>query len=152
MTKPRYVIIGLQTNRNHVIASHPDVFDHCNISNMQLYLNNERYPYNDMNLNFSEGDFCELYNVLRQIQDGYYGGTQPINPADTFKSFRREETIFYAFDCSRSDESVKRGMVDVRIEMVAQENFPANTAAYCLIIHDNMVRYCPSSGLVFRNI
>lgn len=150
-TKPRYVAVALQTNRNHVPGASPSHMDHCNISNMRLFLNNERFPYDDMNLDFSVGNCYELNNVLCRIQNGYYNGTQPINPNPTIPdNFKLLNT--FAFDCSRSDESIKNGMVDVRIEMEARRNFPANTTVYCLIIHDNLIRYNPATGNVDRFI
>lgn len=151
-TKPRYVVVAFQTKRNNVVDMDPKQFDHCNISNIRLYLNNDRYPYDDMNLNFADGDYCEAFSMLDRIQYGYYNGTQAKNPVDVMEWVRDKEVIFFAFDCSRSDESVKNGMVDVRAEMDARQNFPANTTAYCLIIHDNFVRYCPATGIVHRNL
>ena len=118
---------------------------------MRLFLNNDRYPYDDMSLDFSTGDSYELNNMLCKIQNGYYNGTQPINPNPTIpNNFKLLNT--FAFDCSRSDESVKKGMIDVCIEIEARKNFPANTTVYCLIIHDNLIRYNPATGNVDRFI
>lgn len=151
-TKPRYVVVAFQTKRNHVVSADPKLFDHCDISNIRLYLNNDRYPYDDMNLNFAHGDYCEAFSMLDRIQNGYYNGTQGPNPADMLEFIQDKSVIFFAFDCSRSDESIKNGMVDVRIEMDAHSSFPAHTTAYCLIIHDNFLRYNPATGIVQRNI
>lgn len=150
MTKPRYVVVAFQTNRNNVASANPKHFDHCNISNMRLYLNNDRYPYDDMNLNFNKAEFCETFNMLNRIQHEYYNGTEPMNPVGVIPTVVDKNIIFFTFDCSRSDENITHGMVDVRIEMDARENFPANTTAYCLIIHDNLVRYCPATSIVRR--
>lgn len=150
LTKPRYVIVAFQTNRNQ-IAEDPAVFDHCNVSDIKLYLNNERYPYDDLNLNFPQSDYHELFNMWSKVQQTYYNGTSNYNPADISVANFGNTPIF-VFDCSRSDESVKNSMVDVRIEMEARENFPANTTAYCLIIHDNLIRYSPSTSIVTRDI
>lgn len=152
VTKPRFVVVAFQTNRNNVATADPTAFDHCDITNIQLYLNNERYPYDDMSLRFTDGDYCELYKMLGNIQQGYYNGTQPINPADFHFRIQKGDVTVYPFDCSRTDESIKNGMVDVRIEMEARNNFPPNTSAYCLIIHDNAIRYTPSTGIVSRDI
>lgn len=153
ITKPRYVVVAFQTDRNNVPIADPKLFDHCNILNVRLYLNDDRYPYDDMNLDFkTDSDFCEVFNMMDQIQYGYYNGTQGKNPVDLLKSILSKEIIFFAFDCSRSDEGSRNAMVDVRIEMDARENFPANTIAYCLVIHDNHVRYCPSTGIVDRQV
>jgi len=51
-------------------------------------------------------------------------------------------------DCLRQNKSIKSTTVDVRIEFDCKENVPANTTAYCLILHDRVVEYCPLSNVV----
>jgi len=51
-------------------------------------------------------------------------------------------------DCARQNESIKSATVDVRIEFDCKENIPANTTAYCLILHDRVVEYCSLSNVV----
>lgn len=150
VTKPRYVIVGFQTNRG-VHNSDSSLFDHCNISNLKLYLNNERFPYDDLNVNFGHENYHELYHNLRKIQESYYNGACGNSPFElTFDDFMQRP--IFAFDCTRTDESLKPGMVDVRLEIEARNNIPANTSAYCLIIHDNLIRYSPFSSLVYREV
>lgn len=149
MTRPRYVMVAFQTNRN-APEGNPTNFDHCNITNLRLYLNNERYPYDDLNLGYSHGNFCETINALDQIQMGYYNGTQLTSPITVADLIRNNESIVFYFDCSRSDDNIQNGMVDVRIEMSTRENFPSGTTAYCLVIHDDLIDYCPATGIVNR--
>lgn len=153
VTKPRYVVVAFQTNRNYVASEDPRIFDHCNITNIRLYLNNERYPYDDMNLGYNKGDSAEIYMMLNNIQNKYYNGTQPLNSVSSIGKLREGSVIIYPFDCSRSDDGVySNGMVDIRIEMESSENIPADTTAYCLIVHDNIIHYTPATGIVTRNI
>jgi len=37
-------------------------FDHCNLTNVKLYLNSEFYPYDDLNLNFNKRRAAILYD------------------------------------------------------------------------------------------
>lgn len=148
--KPRYVVVAFQTNRGTVINDSSE-FDHCSISNIKLYLNNERYPYDDFNLVLPQNHFHELYYTMQGIQQTYYNDISFYNPTGYDLANFLKKPVF-AFDCTRSDESVKAGMVDVRLELESSANFAANTAAYCLIIHDNLVRYSPFSSIVHREI
>lgn len=153
VNKPRFVIVGLQTNRANVSNRDPSLFDHCNITNMKLSLNNERFPYDDYNLNFNDGNCQELYLALTKIQRAYYNGTGGNLPIVDWPSYSNFLTrTLFTFDCTRSDESIKTGMVDVRIEIESSQNIPANTSAYCLIIHDNLFRYSPFTSMVQREI
>lgn len=149
MTKPRYVIVAFQTNRNFVVANDIASFDNCNISDVKLYVNNERYPYDNLNSNIGDRNCHELYFMYLKTQQSYYNGTAAYNSMEmSFTEFLNHP--LFVFDCSRSDESIKSSMVDVRIEIHAHDNIPAQTSAYCLIIHDNLIRYSPFSSIVHR--
>lgn len=154
VNQPRFVVVAFQTNRNNMQGDvNASVFDNCNISNIKLYLNNERFPYDDFNLDFNNFHYHELYLSLMKIQQSYYNGTGGTNPsaeALTFASL--QNNTFFAFDCTKTNETVKPGMVDVRVEIESRENIPANTSAYCLIIHDNIISYSPFSSLVHRQV
>lgn len=151
VTKPRYVIVAFQTRRNFRGIANIAQFDHCNITNIKLHMNNQRYPYDDLNLNFGERKYHELFNMFRSIQQSYHNGVGGVNPVDTNYDAFLNVPVF-AFDCSRSDETMKTGMVDIRVEMQTTANFPESTTAYCLIIHDNLVRYSPFTSMVYRDI
>jgi len=56
--------------------------------------------------------------------------------------------LFVVIDCAPQNESIKSATVNVRIEFDCKENVPANTTAYCLILHDCVVEYCPLSNVV----
>lgn len=151
--KPRFVVVGLQTNRANIATGDPARFDHCNISNMKLYLNNERFRYDDYNLNFGESSYHELFLSLSKIQEIYYNGTGGKNSVPNWPTLADlQNRALFVFDCTRTDESIKSGMIDFRLEIEARVNIPANTSAYCLIIHDNLVRYSPFTSAVGREI
>lgn len=144
LTKPRFVVVAFQTNHNTYS------FNHCNINNIKLYLNDERYPYDNLNTSFTKSNYHELFHMLLKIQKSYYNDECNVNPAIVdFNDFKDNATIF-PIDCSRSDENKKNSTVDVQIEIESSKNIPENTKAYCLIIHDNLVKYSPLSNIVQR--
>ncbi|XP_020296348.1 uncharacterized protein LOC109861206 [Pseudomyrmex gracilis] len=63
LKKPRYMIFALQTGRKNVVSRDCLRFDHCNLSNVKLFLNSEFYPYDDLNLDFSKERYAVLYNM-----------------------------------------------------------------------------------------
>lgn len=151
LTKPRYVIVGLQTNRNGNVQRDSSAFDHCNISDVKLYLNNEYYPYDNFNSHFQENNFQDAMYTFLNIQNTYYYGTEKYNQANITTNTYLARPLF-GFDCTRNDESLINSTVDVRIEINARANIPANTTAFCLIIHDNIVTYSPFEGTVIKSI
>lgn len=149
--RPRYVVVGLQTNRNNVRARDASSFDHCDISDVKLYLNSACYPYDNLNLNFEEDNYQELAMAFYRIQKSYYNGAESYNPIGTNYRVFKSRCLF-AFDCSRSEESLMNSAIDVRVEIMARRNIPANTSVYCLIISDNMIEYSPFNGVVNRMV
>ena len=146
LEKPRYVIFTLQTNRKNVMSQDVCIFDHCKLTNVKLYLNSEFYPYDDLNLDFDKRRYATLYDMYTRFRKAYYGyeANETLCTTTTFV----EKGPFVVIDCSRQNESVKSATVDVRLEFECKENVPANTTAYCLIIHDRVVQYNPLTNVV----
>jgi hypothetical protein len=44
LEKPRYVIVAFQTNRRNQPVKNASNFDHCNITDVKLFLNSQSYP------------------------------------------------------------------------------------------------------------
>lgn len=150
LNKPRYVIVGFQTGRNNSATAASSLFDHCNVSDIKLFLNNDIFPYNNLDTNFGTSNYQELFTSLLHMQMTYYQKNS-VNPfAMTLAQFNHR--ALFAFDCSRSDESLMNSTVDVRLEINTRENIPANTSAFCLIIHDSIITYSPFDGIISKGI
>ena len=143
--KPRHVILALQTGRQHSLTADKSMFDHCKIENVKIFLNSESYPYVDLNASFDTEGFMLPYYLYSQFQSSYYG-REPcpvLSPAQY-----RNMAPLIVIDTSKQNEHFQNSTVDCRIEITCKENVPANTAAYCLILHDRVVQYDCFSGLV----
>lgn len=153
LQKPRYVIFGMQTNRNGVIANNSKNFDHCNMSQVKLYLNSECYPYENTTVDFTASKAGWLYEAFSNFQESYYHdrNADMCEPYVSLTSFYNEAPLV-VFDCSRQNEAVKNSMVDIRLEIETRQNIPENTRAFCLIIHDNVVQYSPFTSIVTKNL
>ena len=144
--KPRFVIFALQTGRKNIMSQNAIIFDDCNLINVKLYLNSEFYPYDDLNLDFRKSRYAILFDMYQRFRKSYYG-------RDCYDTLLNVVTFlqkgpFAVIDCSRQNESIKSATVDVRIEFDCKENVPASTTAYCLILHDRIIEYCPLSNVV----
>lgn len=141
LEKPRYVILGFQTDRKDSTGKNPSNFDLCNLENIKLYLNSKYYPYDNIN-----GNRSLLYEQYSRFQSSYYAGSddQPCLNVNTFLT----KTPMFVIDCSKQAETLKTGSLDVRIELQTTTDIPVNTSAYCLIINDALVQYNPLSGIV----
>lgn len=147
LEKPRYVIFALQTGKRPNITANAGSFDHCNLTNIKLFLNSQFFPYDNLNVMFSKDRYGILYDMYAKFQSSYYGRmNSPLLSPEMFKSLAPIVVI----DCSKQNESVKTSTVDIRIEFELEENIPEQTTAYCLVLHDTIVTYTPLTGVVRR--
>lgn len=140
LEKPRFVILALQINRKNQKEKDYAKFDHCNLTDVKLHLNSESFPYDDMNLRFTENRCALLYSMYANFQQNYYG-------RDPSPLYSKDEFLLYApivvIDCSHQNEAIKTGPVDVKLEFKTIANMPDATSAYCLILHDRIIEYNP---------
>jgi len=72
LEKPRYLIIGSETNRKTqpaVTASH---FYHSSFENVDVYLNSQCNPYGNLNRNFGTAQLALLWEMHAHFQASYY--------------------------------------------------------------------------------
>lgn len=148
---PRYIVIGFQTNRNNQIKMDKSVFDHCEISDLKVFLNSVCYPYENLNLDFAKNQYAVLYDMYARFQECYYHDKFHSQPLLSFADFKSIAPLI-VIDCSRQNESLKKSVVDIRIEMQTKNTIPPQTTAYCLIVHDNILSYNPYTNSVNRMI
>ena len=140
LEKPRYVIIAFHTARKNDTTKDMSCFDACDLNNIKVYLNSQYYPYDNIH-----GDWSIFYEMFFRFQSSYYGrNTYPAVDKSKFK----EKTPLYVIDCSKQNDSIKSGPVDVRVEFEASTAFKENTAAYCLLLHDSHMTYSLLTGTV----
>ncbi|XP_015604642.1 uncharacterized protein LOC107272223 [Cephus cinctus] len=73
LEKPRYVILGYQTNRKNKKNKNASHFNHCNVRDVKLFLNSQCYPYGNLNLDIDYNQFALLYEMYANFQAAYYG-------------------------------------------------------------------------------
>ncbi|XP_060878305.1 uncharacterized protein LOC132950764 [Metopolophium dirhodum] len=146
LEKPRYVIIGFQTDRKNSSSKSMSYFDHCKIKNLKVYLNSEVFPYEDFQSDFNKNKMATLYRAYAEFQKSYYGHDD-VTPLLNRSEFKNLSPIIVV-DMSRQNDNVKMATVDLRIELEADEAFPVSTSAYCLILHDQIITYNPFNGEV----
>lgn len=142
---PRHVIIAFQTDKKNKVSSNMSTFDDCNMTNLRVFLNSERYPYNDLYLDFKNNKFATLYDMYSNFQSAYY--ERENEPLLSPKEFKTNSPVAH-IDCSRQKESIQTGSVVLRIEFETSENIPKDTSAYCLILHDRIFYYNPLTKIV----
>lgn len=140
LEKPRFIIIGLQKERKNLLTKDCSIFDHCNLTNVKVFLNSIAYPYDNLNLDFSKNNFTLLYNMYTSFQESYYEKSIR-NPVLSPSTFLTNAPII-VIDTSKQNDSATASAVDVQLEIEASESLTGVTA-YCFLIHDRIVEYVP---------
>lgn len=148
--KPRYVIVGLQTDRKDNRKKSASKFDACDLQNVKLYIDEECFPEANLNLNFSNHEFYLMYEMYAKFQKSYHG-KGVANPLLSPEEFRDISPLF-VIDCTYQNDKIKTGAVDINLEFQTATNFPKKTAAYALIIHDSWFEYSPNTGIIERRV
>lgn len=134
--RPRFVLIAFQ---------HEKKFIHCDLTNLKVHLNSESYPYDDLNIKFKNERYAILYEMYLRFQENYYmRDSQPLLTSQEFKN----KAPIIVVDVSYQNESIVSGPIDIKIEFETATNVPANTSAYCILIHDRIIEYTPLKGQV----
>ncbi|KAL4083083.1 hypothetical protein QTP88_028413 [Uroleucon formosanum] len=144
LEKPRFVLFGLQTDRKKNNEVDAGRFDHCQLKNLKVHLNSEVYPYEDFRADFKNNTTSILHKAYTDFQKSYYERdySEPLLSKHIFQNY----VLIVVVDLSRQNDNVKSSTVDLRIEFETDTVIPEKTAAYCLILHDQIITYNPFSG------
>lgn len=149
LEKPRYAIVFFQTNRSGNQLKDVSKFDHCNLRNIKLLLNNEAYPYEDVNQSFTKHDYNIFYHAYCSFSSTFNALPDP-TPLLDIENFKNKAPLF-VIDCSRQRESLQHGPIDVKLNFESNNNFPEHTTAFCILIHDSVFEYSPLTSIIRKH-
>lgn len=144
---PRFIILGFQTAKKGKLDQNMSRFDAINLTEVTVYLNGKRYPYENVYADFDDNRISVLYNMYSRFQEIYYGYnySEPMLKLNQFKL-----CPLVGIDCSHQDDAIHRSGVEVRIEFTTKNNVPKDTVLYCLILHNKLYEYSPFNKVVQR--
>ena len=138
--KPRYIIVGFQTDKSGNQEQNAALFDHCHVTNMSVVLNDDRYPMLNANADFTQNQYVQFYKEVSEFLRKYYGADPMITNANLNPSSYKDLTPLYVFDVSKQNERLDNNVINIKVEMQFSVNVPANTRAYALVISDRRIR------------
>lgn len=152
LLKPRHIIVAFQNDQRNKYKGNISLFDLIGLQTIRLYLNDEQYPQEMINLNPTTNQTEILYHKFAQFHMSYYGKPYPETSYSShyfFDNVNRMNLIY--FDCSKQKDvldSTGSGPINIRIDFTCKENIPSNTTAYCIIIYDRLFSYYALNGNV----
>ncbi|XP_071056549.1 uncharacterized protein [Onthophagus taurus] len=142
---PRFIIIGFQTNRKGIFKGNMALFDNINLTNVTVFLNGERFPYDNLNMDFDNNHYAILYDMYSRFQQAYYyQESEPLFSPEEFKTY----APLIGIDCTYQQEAIHKSGVEIKIEYSTKNPIPEGTTAYALILHDRAFVYSPLTKMV----
>jgi hypothetical protein len=138
---PRYITVGFQTTRDGDQTKNPAMFDHVKVNMIRAKLNTYSYPEDDYNLSFSNSQVVRAYRDVATLSTKLYGLNELITDSNISPIEYRSLYPLFVFDVSKQEEKLKLSSVDLKIEATFDENVPAGTQAYALVISDKICKF-----------
>lgn len=142
---PRFILIGFQTGKKGKAAENMSKFNNIKLTNLTVFLNGERFPYDNLNIDFDNNQYAVLYDMYSRFQNSYY--LQEGEPIFTPEQFKATAPLV-GIDCTYQPDALHKSGVEIKIEFTTKEAIPAETTAYCLILHDKAFQYSPLTKIV----
>jgi len=134
--KPRYVIVGLQNDRYNKQTKNTGLFDHCNISNGYVSLNSERYPKDNLQLDYLNNIYTRSYKMLCEYFNNVLGKECCPIKISEYKNVYP----LLVFDVSKQSERLKNTVIDIKIQLTFRKNIGKDVIAYALILSDRIIK------------
>ena len=138
---PRFIIIGIQTNKNNNQKTNPSIFDSLAVKNIYVMLNSTRYPTTDYNIDFESNIIGRVYGDVADFRKKFYNMDELVsNPNITPSDYNTIYPLFL-FDVSKQSEKLKYSTTDIQVKMFFDDGAPANTQVYGVIISDRLINF-----------
>ncbi|CAG9814157.1 unnamed protein product [Phaedon cochleariae] len=143
--RPRYVIVCSQKSKRDNAEADATHSDNTGKVSIRLALNGEYWPDERMQLDFAKQDYTlAYYNYTRFYSS--YSHSAVVHSILDYEEFKQH--ALFVIDCSRQKETMKSWTVDIKLEIEADKGFPADTKAYCIIVHYCLLEYFPLTEVV----
>ena len=139
--KPRFLVVGFQTDREGNLLKNLGLFDNCNLKNAFVLLNNQRYPAMDYNADFAKNRYNGLYREFYQFMQKFYGISDSVTSTAVDSVAYKHLFPLIVFDVSRQSERIQQAIVDITIQLYFNGNVKEKTKAYCLMISDRRLKF-----------
>ena len=139
--KPRYLILGFQSDREGSLQKNLGLFDNCHLKNTYVLLNNHRYPAVDYQVDFKKNQYNCLYREFHQFLEKYHGINASVTQTSVDPVAFKHLYPLIVFDVSRQSERISSAIVDITIQCNFHANVADNTKAYCLVISDRRLKF-----------
>jgi len=138
--RPRYILFAFQTGRENNIIQDASLFDHANIRNFCVLLDNVRYPDECMNVNFTKREIHPVFLSYVNFKSAYLEGASN-RPYLNLSQFSKSP--LFCVDLRFSQEEIQRAAVNISLDLESSQNFDPDTIIYAILVFDRSIAYYP---------
>ena len=113
---------------------------------MYVTLNSSRYPAVDHDLSFTKQQFSRAYRDAASFRSKFYGMDELVSNPNITPSDYKDLFPIFVFDVSRQSEKLKNSVTDIQVKAYFNENVPAITEAFALVISDRVVSFASNGN------
>ena len=147
--RPLYAIATFQVDKYYNLNTNNSKFDHSKVRSIRLNVNSSAYPFEQLNLNFSDNYFAEAYKMYLEMKKNALDNKK--GAVMTKADFANDYPIF-CFDLSNYDFEIKDSVVDLKLSCEFHENPAANTNVILVLIYENLFSYNAITNIVNKEI
>ena len=114
--KPRWIIVGFQTDKSTTQEQNPAIFDHVNLTNTYVSINGEKYPMYDINFDFATNDYSILYEMFDRFKQEFYGFNSLVGGTQVNVAAFKNLFPIIVFDVRHQSDKLKSGIADISIK------------------------------------
>ena len=103
--KPRWIIVGFQTEKSGDQTKNPAVFDYANLRNMYVMLNSSSSRYLAVDLSFANKQFSRAYGDVLTFIVKYFGMDELITCLNISPVHYKTLYPLFVFDVSKQTEN-----------------------------------------------
>jgi len=139
--KPRWIIIGFQTDRDSDQTKNTSCFDNLDLKSIHVTLNTRRYPAIDYNIAFKNNNFSRVYRDAAEFRPNYYRMDDLVSNFNISTMEYKELYPLFVFDVSKQSERLKNSVTDILVKATFNTIVPDKTEAYALVISDKIISF-----------
>lgn len=127
-------VVVFQTGRLNNQKSNISMFDHCNVKDAAISLNNIRYPGINLYGGTQGLAYMENYNRYLEFRKLFTNLEPEFSPMGYHTAFP-----IYCFDTSFQEDRISGNTITINIRFQFSENVPANTTAYVITFRERLM-------------
>ena len=138
---PCFIIVGFQTDKYNRREANPAVFDNVGVRNIYITLNSTRYPEVDYVISFNRNQFSRVYGDVALFRSRFFNMDELVSNPNISPADYKDLYPLFLFDVSKQSERLKYSVTDIQIKVFFENNVPAGTEAYAVILSDRLVNF-----------